>query len=1037
MLKPCLAGFLLLVTLLNIVVSSPVEAQVPALKWAQVDTPGAKGGVIVRGSEVSKIAVGRGDIIYAIDSAYGRVYRSDNGGLTWSDITRGLQNAGAMLPASEIAVAPDRPQNVAVVTDSGTKVYLSGDSGATWNDTGVPSLSSAGIQCITISKLYGRGSELWQDVAIGTKDGAGNGNLYILKTPGFGGWVSQGLTGDVMAIKFSPAYDVDNTIVIVFCDSTGTYLNAGMRDLPSNTTDWTEIYTSPVEVSAVAGASPKANEIITADLELPSDFSGDKPALRCTYVSTDSAGMAEDGIYRIDDNIVCRIMEGTSEKRISSIAYVDVYEDKTIAKRKLLAGEVNLLPGSHTVQVWRCLNPSESSPSWYSASQPPSGPGNAQVAWSYGGRMAFCGTGQSSSSPEDESAFSRSVDDGNTWEQTSLIDTVINISDIAPAPDSKSLFLATYSDFGAEGIWRSAGEPIGRFWGRILTMDTATNRLILRLSPNYVTDYTIYVIEAGGYQMMVSHNRGNSWQKRYIPGPVVDVAPEDRDIIYVALPGGYIRKSTNAGATWISPPVSCFADSASEINMLRVVDRGHILVGSRDSRVAYSVDGGSSFTQITPAIGNNYSETGDVQVVADANYSQNSIIYASDNVSDKGIWRWTVGASTQWDQIDESITKLCKGQHISGLATGDEGTLYALRAEEVDGNGAGGMIRSLNPSKPYTWQVEFDVLNRTLPVGTTFNSAKVFPHNLPHLKLSGSVGENQLWAVDTTNNTIYRFIDSLCRAGPATIAPKEIGCDPVSGRAQEVNLCWEQLSLADAYDVEIAKDRDFSLKVIDWVSEDAFTGFLVPVSVSSPCVRFPAGGAAAEGSELALVGNLECGHTYFWRVRVRQAATTEVIRSPWSETRSFTTKVGLSVSTTYYGIELLSPDNGSTGCAVESVSFSWAPYRDTTKYRFVLAKDPAMTQIVVQATIATTAYEYSDKLDYGTNYFWRVMALEPITSDWSTTFCFQTESAPPLSADSGKPPTTPLWALVVISFGTILSIATVILIFRAGRALPS
>ncbi len=1036
-LKACLAIFTLPVMLVILVVSPPAKAQVPALKWTQVDAPGAKGCIIVQGSEVSRIAVGRGDIIYAIDSEYKRVYRSDNGGLTWNDITRGLYHAGAVLPASEIAVSPDRPQNIAIVTDSRTKVYLSDDSGASWSDTSVPNLSGAKIQCITISKSYGRGSELGRDVAIGTKDGAGNGDVYMLRTPGLGGWIGQGFTGDVMAVKFSPAYDTDNTIVIVFCNSDGTYLNAAKRDLASNTTDWTAIYTSPVEISAVAGTSPKATEIMTADLELPSDFLGADSNKRQYYVSTDANGnSAEQGIFRIDDTRVHQLMDtkdqGTNGKRISSIAYVDVYEDKTITKRKLLAGEVNpLVLGSRTVQVWRSLNPHEPSPSWWSASQPPSGRGNAQVAWSYGGRMAFCGTGQSPGSPKDESALSRSVDDGNTWEQTSLIDTVINISDIAPAPDSKSLFLATYSDFGAGGVWRSAGEPLGHFWGRILTVDT-TNKMILRLSPNYMSDYTIYAIELDGFQMMVSHNRGNSWQRRYIPGPVVDVAIEDKDTLYVALPRGYIRKSTNAGATWISPQVSCFPDNASEINMLTVVDKGHILVGSRDSHVSYSIDGGSSFTEITPAIGNTNAKAGDVQVVADAHHSENQIIYAATNIGDDGIWRWTVGTSTQWEQIDQSITKLCTGQRISGLAIGQEGTLYALRAEEVDGKNAGGMTRSLNPTRSLAWQVEFDILDRTLPAGTTFDPTKVFPHNLPHLKLSKSAEGNELWAVDTASNTIFRFRDSLCKVGPLATSPKEIGCDSVSGRAQEVNLCWEQLSLADAYDIEVAKDRDFSIKVIDWVSEYAFTGFLVPVSVCSPCVHFHAGGAASGGSELAIASNLECGNTYFWRVRVRRAASTEVIRSPWSETRSFTIKAGLPASTDYYGIELLSPDNGCIICPVRPASFSWSPYKDTTKYRFVLAKDAAMTQVVVQATVATTAYEYRDKLDYGTNYFWRVMALEPIASDWSATFCFQTESAPSLPAHYEEPEVIPLWLLVVVGIDVILAVATIFLILNAG-----
>ena len=1030
-LRHCLVGLLLLTVSIGLAASPLAQAQSSAiLKWAEADTPGAKGEVIVTPSEVSRIAAGRGDVLYAIDNWYSKVYRSDNGGLTWSDITRGLLTAGAVLSASEIAVASDKPQNVAVVTNSRTKVYVSTDSGASWNDTGVPDLGGATIQCITMSKAYGRGSDLGWDVTIGTKDGAGNGNVYVLKAPGFGGWVGQSFSGDVMALKFSPIYDADNTIVIVYSNVGGTYLNAGIHDLSANTTDWTAIYGgSPPEVTTGAsGSSPKANEIITANLELPSDFSGQFSTLRRAYVSTDSDGAAEDGIYRIDDTQVYRFMEGTGDKRISSIAYFGTY-----ASGKLLAGEVNL-PAPPPVQVWRSLNPYESSPSWQKASQPPSGPGNAQVAWSYGGRMAFCGTGQSPGVALDESSFSRSVDDGDTWEQTSLIDTVINISDIALAPDSTSLFLATYSEFGIEGVWRSAGEPLGNFWGRVLTMDTVSNRLILRLSPDYITDYTIYAIELGGYKMAVSHNRGNSWQQRYVPGPVVDLAVEDKDTLYVALPGGYIRKNTNAGAAWISPPVSCFPDSAAEINMLTVVDKGPILVGSRDSRVAYSADGGSSFIEITPAIGNSYSVVGDVQVVADAKYSENGIIYAATNIADDGIWRWVIGHSTEWEQIDESVTRLGKEQRISGLITGDEGTLYALRSEPVDGAGAGGMTRSLNPWQLPTTQVEFDIVNATLPVGATFDPLLIFPNTLPHLKLAGNAVQNELWSVDTANDIIYRFQDNLCKLGPFTIASGGIGCDPVSGRAQEVNLCWEQLSLADAYDIEVAKDEDLSIRVLDWVAENWCQNFFKPTDVTKPCAFIPAGGRVAEweGSAIAQWGNLECGHAYYWRVRVRHAATTEVIRSPWSEVRGFAVEAGLSVSADYYGLKLLSPDNGCIGCPVEPASFSWSPFKETTKYRFVLAKDAVMTQVVAQATVATTAYEYKGTLDYSTNYFWRVMTLEPSPSDWSATFSFQTEPAPTPLPTPAEASTTPLWAWVVIGIGAILVIVTLVLIFKTS-----
>ncbi len=1048
----------MLAMLVELAMSPQAQAQEqpPAiLKWTEVDTPGAKGNVIVTPSEVSRIAAGRGDILYAIDSENNKVYRSDNGGLTWTDITRGLPPDE--LPASEIAVAPDRPQNVAVVTDGGTKVYVSTNSGATWSDTNVPPLAAwATIQCIAISKTYLMGTDTMWDIAIGTAfwgDGTTVGQVWILSAGGLAGaWqdtninIVPGSGAEVSAVAFSPNYAIDGTTLAVASTDTDvspppgkTWLCAGQRDFSAQTTVWNSnspyFPGYPVEIVGLSGDELGVDRIVSS-IVLPSDYRGNTDqASRKVLVSCDRQPIGKidnSDVYRVDDTTQNFSLKagGGAAIDIRNIAYYG-----TLASGKLIAGDVNHESTSlYTTQVRRLSDPFSPSATpatswgWRLASQPPSGPGNAQVAWSYQGRMAFCGTGATGGAPLDESAFSRSVDDGDTWEQASLIDTVINISDIVPAPDSKSLFLATYSAFGVEGVWRSAGEPLGNFWGRVLTMNTSSDRIILRLSPDYITDYTIYVAEVSDNStsslMAVSHNRGNSWQKPYGPKQIIDMAVENRDTVYVALPGGYIRKSVNSGFRWLGPT----ATDLSEINMLSVVGEGAIFVGSRDSRVAYSTDNGSSFTEIDKPISYH---TGDVQVVADANYDKNKLIYAADNVSDDGIWRWSIGLSAEWEQIDESVTRLGAGQPICGLGMGNEGTLYALWSDNATASG-GGMDRSLNPSLSYVYDIEFDIVNATLPAGTRFDPLLIFPNTLPHLKLSWGAAQNELWAVGTTNNTIaiYRFQDNLCKVGPVTTAPGEIGCDPVSGRAQEVNLCWEQLSLADAYDIEVAKDKDFSIRIIDWVPEDAVTGFLTPASVTSPCAYFPAGGAAAGGSELAVVGNLECGHTYYWRVRVRHAATTEVIRSPWSDVSSFTVKAGLPVRAEYYGPRLLSPDNDCLGCPVKTASFSWSPFKEITKYRFVLAKDASMTQVVAEATVATTAYEYGGTLEGSTSYFWRVMAIDPAPSDWSATFTFQTEPASPLPHPLAEPPATPLWVWVIIAIGIMLDAGLFILILR-------
>jgi hypothetical protein len=252
-----------------------------------------------------------------------------------------------------------------------------------------------------------------------------------------------------------------------------------------------------------------------------------------------------------------------------------------------------------------------------------------------------------------------------------------------------------------------------------------------------------------------------------------------------------------------------------------------------------------------------------------------------------------------------------------------------------------------------------------------------------------------------------------------------ISSDPVSGQSGEVDLSWEQLCLSSEYQVQVAKDPAFTIIVLD-------TGSFAPAATQSPGAYYPAGGRAPSPSSVTGWGNLEAGHTYYWRARVVQAATGQHMLSPWSEVHSFTVEAGTSTSAVSYGVQAISPNNGTNAVPINSTSFNWTPLNDTTKYRFVLAKDAAMTEVVADAVVSTTAYSYQGQLEYSQSYFWKVMALEPAPSDWSATFAFHTEAAPP-SAPVEAPAQTPVWAWLIIGVGLILLIATIVLTFTTRR----
>ena len=229
---------------------------------------------------------------------------------------------------------------------------------------------------------------------------------------------------------------------------------------------------------------------------------------------------------------------------------------------------------------------------------------------------------------------------------------------------------------------------------------------------------------------------------------------------------------------------------------------------------------------------------------------------------------------------------------------------------------------------------------------------------------------------------------------PAAVAKYLPGADPVTGRNEQVDLRWEQLCLATGYELQIARDKDFTLRINPAVNSEgkisAVTGSILldmdETNMTSPAAWIAPGALP------------EAGATYYWRIRVYKSATGQLAYSPWSEARSFSIKPGFIVNTPYYGVQLLSPGNGCPGCKVKPASFSWSPWKDATRYQFDLARDAEFKQIVVTATTTTTGYVYNGTLDYSTNYFWRVRALEvngqDIPSDWSATFSFQTEPAP-------------------------------------------
>ncbi len=375
-------------------------ANAPPQKVATITIPtGPSGGTLI-GADINRLAAcSNGPTLYALSSLSGRLFRSDNAGMGWTDISNKI--AGG-LPWVDVAVAPDDPLFVAVATDSGRDIYISADGGATaFNSTGLSSAIGAGTAAssIAISPAYGSPQ---REIAAGTWNGSAGGGVFINVIKNFGGgWFNASPDGvDVSAIKYTPD---GGTLLLVASSATQTFLYSGARDLGSRNIIWNAVNGYPVELG-IPGKGTPGTPLNYSCITLPANYNESGRYAGQIYVSW-SRNHTSQGIYRVVDAIAYNM---NAPEAIASIAYYGA-----TAGGKLLAGAVKCISsaGCYQVQTYLCTDPASNYPVWMPSQKPPTGSRAAMVAWSADGNMAYAGTSGT------ESAVSHSRDNGGTWNQ--------------------------------------------------------------------------------------------------------------------------------------------------------------------------------------------------------------------------------------------------------------------------------------------------------------------------------------------------------------------------------------------------------------------------------------------------------------------------------------------------------------------------------------------------------------------------------------------------------------------------------------------
>lgn len=948
-----LTGLILLISLdTTTIPTHAVAASSDAVKWTKVNIPteGKAGDwVLANNSDVQHLTLASDGTLYAYGN--GLTYtlcQSTDGGSSWSPIGNVQDRIVGM------ATPPNDANTIYYATSSA--VYRSTDGGKTFYPLPA-SPGGAGSNNIEITSI----DVAWLNsniIAIGTRDTDSSqfGGVYTLDEKDIiPKWTDTNLGSyDVYAVAFSPNYTSDAQLVAVITNETNTMVTTKIGEAGWGTT----IGNAQLDKDN-SGTPTSVAVAVSAAIAFPSDYDSDVTSGRCIQFVAIDTGTGKGDVYKVSG------AEAPSHSVATDLNIGAGYGLSNIDVTGLAAyGDtptISLLAGAtDSAQTYFSADGGES---WKRSHKEPTGESETYILMA----PDFSDTGRIyAATSGNESAFSISQDNGDTWNQVSLIDTEIStIVDLAPSPrysQDNTLFMLT---FGSEhSLWRSLDG--GNTWQRTFASALANvdNLKLVELPPQYGDNsLTVFIAgkSNGNPTVWKSTDNGQNFRCRFTRDPTTGTpfsidtwAVVDDTTLFISSyngSAGLVYHSTNSGLLY-SKGAPAGSQSLNSIALSPSYEQDEtILIGNTNGWVYYSDDNGISFKPL-PLDTTSPPLTDSITVAFDPKFDSNNTVYAASDNANKGTYRFILGTSTDWESTDNTLPS---GAKLNQLTIASDGTLYAANSKAD-----GGMERCLNPT--YSLGPTFETVTRGLSDGAT----------LYGLWQSG----HRLWSIDTTNIRLMTFNDTL--TSPVMLTSPEntaLGSGSlIDHTIRNIILDWETLEGVTSYQWQLDYDTDFSSVPSEF--ED---------NTQASSTRLP---------------TLEPGTTYYWRVRAK-----EPVLSPWSDKRSFTT----ILDTEAIALRLENPTAGARGVPVKPV-FQWTAVVGADAYELLVATEVnfANPSIIKNGdyALSATAWQCDLSLNYDTTYYWKVRAISTSThSAWSAVSAFITES-PPTIATSAPPKST-------------------------------
>jgi hypothetical protein len=787
--------------------------------------------------------------------------------------------------------------------------------------------------------------------------------------------------------EFSPRYVSDGTIMAIYSVLSDEAAFAGLdADAAADIAILEARSVAGADFAADSSIGDEGSQVVSAGIAFPSDYN---TAGQDTYFCTIDDGAGDDGTaYRRQIGAwTARNPTGTNID-MRSIAVAGDYEsaavfvgvDDTPTIYKTTDGMDNWVTPTDPADLGGSLTAAHTqvvvSPSYASD--------NAVYAVTEGTNGGYWRT--NTGGPTDES----------WWGVGLYVDNYDSITGIAISPNfatDNTMFTVQNAGGTAHAVFKSTDAKTGSPHGADADFDkvsTLDNVRSVAVSPTFATDGVVY-IAGTTTQIARSTNSGQWFSEAFInaipSGTIVTenaLAAADSNTVFVIATEGRLHRSDDAGATWITWNSGLQAVDTVEISP-NFANDSTVLVGGRTSpggtAVYISTDAGVTYSPVGTGPGT--SAVSRVSVCFSSEYATDSTIYVAEDRSTGDVYRWVVGESTSWQDLD------CEGfdsgstpdaptrGRVKNLASGGNGLIYVT----LDNAAADGVHRALYPTADYdgsefTW----------LELGWA-------PAADPETCMAGSGKLDQGLAAENANATLDMKRGMVVAYGSGNtiiVVDTEPAVDDLYIYTDNLN---EQVVLVSPPDGEVRTDHPDTAQ---WESYSGVPGVNYQVQVSRDDPTFTDRvytnlSAALTGLNTdlgAFASEFESGHTFYWRVRAQNAAAVGItdVASPWSDARGYSAGVG-TPSLNYPASAPGLPQTVDT----MAFGFDWQAVEWATDYRLQVATNPTrepvpptqgaigpFTNPVLDLTVGSSSTSWllaGDELEPNTTYYWQVQPL--------------------------------------------------------------